>query len=122
MTTAVRVGFAGSSPGPSSTIDRWIARRVNLNRIARLLAFRNSPFWGMQVRGAPMNQQDSGFDYPRYRKLLAEAVDEPKRLALIKLLIDERARDKLAAQETQRSSDIIHRLIAPRQPSRSNAA
>jgi hypothetical protein len=42
------------------------------------------------VWGAAM---DSGFDYPRYRKLLAEAVDEPKRLALIKLLIDERARD-----------------------------
>ncbi len=68
-----------------------------------------------------MNQQDSGFDYPRYRKLLAEAVDEPKRLALIKLLIDERARDKLAAQETQRRRDIIHRLIAQRPPSRSNA-
>jgi hypothetical protein len=75
----------------------------------------------MQVRGAAMNQQDSGFDYPRYRKLLAEAVDEPKRLALIKLLIDERARDKLAVQETQRSSDIIHSLIA-RHPSRSNTA
>ena len=73
----------------------------------------------MQVRGAAM---DSGFDYPRYRKLLAEAVDEPKRLALIKLLIAERARDKLAAQETRRRSDIIHSLIAPRPPSRSNAA
>ena len=69
-----------------------------------------------------MNQQDSGFDYLRYRKLLAEAVDESKRLALIKLLIDERARDKLAAQETQRRSDIIHNLLAPRPPSRSNAA
>jgi len=65
---------------------------------------------------------DSGFDYPRYRKLLAEAVDEPKRLALIKLLINERARDRLTAQETQRSSDIIHSLIAPRPPSSSNAA
>jgi hypothetical protein len=73
----------------------------------------------MQVWGAAM---DSGFDHPRYRKLLAEAVDEPKRLALIKLLIDERARDRLAAQETQRRSDIIHNLIAPRPPSRSNAA
>jgi hypothetical protein len=69
-----------------------------------------------------MNQQDSRFDYPRYRKLLAEAVDEPKRLALIKLLIDERAREKLAAQETQRRSDIIHSLLAPQPPSRSNAA
>jgi hypothetical protein len=73
----------------------------------------------MQVRGAAM---DSGFDYARYRQLLAEAVDEPKRLALIKLLVDERARDKLAAQETQRRSDIIHSLIAPRPPSRSSSA
>jgi hypothetical protein len=32
------------SLGPSSTIDRWIARWANLNRIARSLAFRNSPF------------------------------------------------------------------------------
>ena len=61
-----------------------------------------------------MNQQDSGFDYPRYRKLLAEAVDEPKRLALINLLIDERARDKLAVHTTQQRSDIIRGLIAPR--------
>ncbi|HEX9588182.1 MAG TPA: hypothetical protein VGA15_10615 [Bradyrhizobium sp.] len=61
-----------------------------------------------------MNQQDSEFDYPRYRKLLAEAVDEPRRLALINLLIDERARDKLAAQATQQRSDLIRRMIAPR--------
>ncbi|HXQ04576.1 MAG TPA: hypothetical protein VN831_07465 [Bradyrhizobium sp.] len=61
-----------------------------------------------------MNQQDSEFDYPRYRKLLAEAVDEPRRLALINLLIDERARDKLAAQATQQRSDVIRRMIAPR--------
>jgi hypothetical protein len=67
-----------------------------------------------------MNPLDSEFDYPRYRKLLAEAVDERRRLALINLLIDERARDKLAAQETQRRSDIIHSLLGPRPPS--NAA
>ena len=39
-----------------------------------------------------------GFDYVRYKRLLAEAVDEPKRLALIQLLIEERAMDRLAAQ------------------------
>jgi hypothetical protein len=49
-----------------------------------------------------MRQQDFGFDYHRYRQLLAEAVDEKKRLALIDLLIDERAKDRLAAQ---RASD-----------------
>ena len=61
-----------------------------------------------------MNRPDSEFDYPRYRKLLAEAVDEPRRLALINLLIDERARDKLAAQATQQKTDVIRCIIAPR--------
>ena len=45
-----------------------------------------------------MRQQSPGFDYDRYKRLLAEAVDEPKRLALIQLLIEERAMDRLAAQ------------------------
>jgi hypothetical protein len=45
-----------------------------------------------------MRQQDLGFDYHRYRQLLAEAVDEKKRLELIDLLIEERAKDRLAAQ------------------------
>ncbi len=44
-----------------------------------------------------MQSQDLGFDYERYRRLLAQAVDEPKRLALIRLLIQERAKDRLAA-------------------------
>jgi hypothetical protein len=45
---------------------------------------------------------DIGFDVDRYRKLLAEAVDEKKRLALIDLLIEERAMEGL---EAQRASD-----------------
>jgi hypothetical protein len=44
-----------------------------------------------------MSGADSGYDCDRYRRLLAEADDEPKRLALIKLLIDEKAKDRLAA-------------------------
>ncbi|MGJ4939453.1 hypothetical protein ACQR1W_02690 [Bradyrhizobium sp. HKCCYLS1011] len=43
-----------------------------------------------------MQSRDQGFDYERYRRLLAQAVDEPKRLALIRLLIEERAKDRLA--------------------------
>ncbi len=67
------------------------------------------------MRGrAPMNQQNCGYDYPRYRKLLAEAVDEPKRLAVIDLLVEEHAREKLAAYTAQRSSDLIREIIAPR--------
>ncbi len=49
-----------------------------------------------------MRKQDAGFDYHRYRQLLAEAVDEKKRLALIDLLIEERAMEQL---EAQRASD-----------------
>ncbi|MGA7811008.1 hypothetical protein [Bradyrhizobium sp.] len=43
-----------------------------------------------------MAHQDAGFDYDRYRQLLVEAVDERKRLALINLLIEERAMERLA--------------------------
>jgi hypothetical protein len=49
-----------------------------------------------------MTKQDAGYDLDRYRKLLAEAVDETKRLELIDIVIKEGARDKL---ETQRTSD-----------------
>jgi hypothetical protein len=40
----------------------------------------------------------AGFNYDRYRRLLAEADDEPKRLAFINILIDEKAKDQLARQ------------------------
>jgi hypothetical protein len=43
-----------------------------------------------------MGYSDAGYDFDRYRKLLAEADDEPKRLALIDLLIEEKAKDRLA--------------------------
>jgi hypothetical protein len=47
-----------------------------------------------------MTKQDSEYDFDRYRKLLAEAVDETKRLELIEIVIKEGARDKLEAQRT----------------------
>jgi hypothetical protein len=43
-----------------------------------------------------MSGADGAYDFDRYRKLLADANDEPKRLALINLLIEEKARDRLA--------------------------
>jgi hypothetical protein len=49
-----------------------------------------------------MRKQDAGFDFHRYRQLLAEAVDDNKRMALIDLLIEERAKERL---EAQRASD-----------------
>jgi len=45
-----------------------------------------------------MGDSDVGYDHIRYRKLLAEASDEQKRLAFIDLLIREKARDRLAQQ------------------------
>jgi hypothetical protein len=45
-----------------------------------------------------MRKQDAGFDFHRYRQLLAEAVDETKRLELIDLLIEERAQERLKAE------------------------
>lgn len=45
-----------------------------------------------------MRKQDISFDYQRYRQLLAEADTDDKRIALINILIEERARDRLAAQ------------------------
>jgi hypothetical protein len=47
-----------------------------------------------------MGKQEAGYDYHRYKKLLAEAVDETKRLELIDQLIEEKARDRLEAQRT----------------------
>jgi hypothetical protein len=45
-----------------------------------------------------MREQVVKFDYHRYRQLLAEAVDENKRLAFIDVLIEERAKERLEAQ------------------------
>jgi hypothetical protein len=45
-----------------------------------------------------MHEGNEKFDYDRYRQLLAEAVDDKRRMALINLLIEERARDRLAAE------------------------
>lgn len=45
-----------------------------------------------------MSSSEAEFDHARYRRLLAEANDEAKRMALINLLIEEKARDRLAEQ------------------------
>lgn len=56
-----------------------------------------------------MPGQHAEFDYGRYRRLLAEAVDDRKRLAFIDLLIEERARERL---EAQRASDRVAITLA----------
>jgi hypothetical protein len=55
---------------------------------------------------------DMEFDIDRYRKLLAEAVDETKRLALIDLLVEERAQERLAAQVAADRAAMTKRTIA----------
>jgi S-methylmethionine-dependent homocysteine/selenocysteine methylase len=65
----------------------------------------------MEAWGRAMASQDAGYDYHRYRKLLAEADDEPKRLALINLLVDEHAREKLAVH---RGRELARQVFAPR--------
>ena len=45
-----------------------------------------------------MSNSDAGFNCDRYRRLLAEATNEQKRLAFIDLLIEEKAKDRLAEQ------------------------
>jgi len=44
------------------------------------------------------NNQEATYDYQRYKQLLAEAVDETKRLELIEIIIKENARERLEAQ------------------------
>ena len=51
-----------------------------------------------------MADQETGYDYFRYKQLLAEAVDETKRLKLIDIMIEENARERL---EAQRMSDRV---------------
>jgi len=59
-----------------------------------------------------MRKPDVGFDFHRYRHLLAEAVDEKKRLALIELLIEEKARERLEAQRAAYRAAMTAMVIA----------
>ena len=47
-----------------------------------------------------MSKMEASYDHHRYRKLLAEAVDETRQLELIEIMIRENARDRLEAQQT----------------------
>jgi hypothetical protein len=56
-----------------------------------------------------MDKPDLEYDIDRYRKLLAEATDEKKRLALIELLIEERAMERF---EAARRSELYATTVA----------
>ena len=51
-----------------------------------------------------MDMNEADYDYLRYKQLLAEAVDETRRLELIDIMIRENARDRL---EAQRAADRV---------------
>jgi hypothetical protein len=59
-----------------------------------------------------MHKQEAAFDFDRYRQLLAEAIDETKRLALIDLLIEERAKERLDAQRASERDALTLTTIA----------
>jgi hypothetical protein len=59
-----------------------------------------------------MRKQDATFDYHRYRQLLAEAIDEKKRLELIYVLIEERARERLEAHRASERAAMTASVIA----------
>ena len=64
-----------------------------------------------------MSTSDAGYNYDRYRRLLAEATNEQKRLAFINLLIEEKARDRLAEQQLHsRLSGLGLKAEAPAAP------
>jgi hypothetical protein len=64
-----------------------------------------------------MSKRDAGYDYKRYRELLAGAVDETSRLQLIDLMIKEKARDRLEAQRTSdrvaMTAATVSRILGP---------
>lgn len=56
--------------------------------------------------------EKNDFDYRRYIELINQATDEEKRLALIELLIEERAKDRLAAHLAGERAAITTSAIA----------
>jgi len=98
--------FCGSgAPAGTQIPHRKIAapyaaqRKPDVLGLACSRVLRNNACRTGEDRARAMSKSDdAGFDFDRYRRLLAEADDEPKRLAFINLLVDEKAKDKLAGQ------------------------
>ena len=56
--------------------------------------------------------RDLAFDVDCYRQLLAEATDEKKRLALVELLVEERAKERLeAARSFERDAETLVTIV-----------
>lgn len=59
-----------------------------------------------------MDDQETAYDYKRYKELLLEAVDETRRIELIDILIRENARDRLQAQRMSESAAMTAVTVA----------
>ena len=55
---------------------------------------------------------DPGFDVDRYRKLLAEATDDEKRLSLVELPIKEQAKERLEVERATERDAITAASVA----------
>jgi hypothetical protein len=77
---------------------------------------RNISLRALDVAGVvAMSDAGAAFNYEHYRKLLAEADDEPKRLAFINLLIKEKAKDRLANHRLRSQLSELDKTAAPSQ-------
>jgi hypothetical protein len=59
-----------------------------------------------------MDDQETTYDYRRYKELLLEAVDETRRIELIDILIRENARDRLQAQRMSENAAVTAVTVA----------
>ena len=59
-----------------------------------------------------MDDQETAYDYKRYKELLLEAVDETRRIELIDILIRENARDRLQAQRMSENAAMTAVTVA----------
>ena len=59
-----------------------------------------------------MDDQETTYDYRRYKQLLLEAVDETRRIELIDILIRENARDRLQAQRMSENAAMTAVTVA----------
>jgi hypothetical protein len=68
-----------------------------------------------------MSGEDAAYNFDRYRKLLADADDESKRLAFIDLLIEEKAKDRLANHVLRNRLSVLDKAAPSPTPSRAKA-
>lgn len=98
--------------------DRHGSRYKSRNFVAYLQPLiEDSPLGRFACAGRAMDEQQADYDHNRYRQLLAEAVNEAKRIELIEIMIREKARDRLEAQRmadrVAMTAMTVARVLAP---------